>query len=287
MSKQIAAAVPGVASAVLASVAAGVLAGVATSTAAGVMTGTTEGALGRVAAVVVVAGGTTGAGAGVSGGVTGLSVGEGTAEECAGGTGEVAAGVAKDKVNRGEVGVEAGVAVGLIFGETMGIAVGVAGRSTGELTRELGGIVVGAGVIAEAAAGETVAPGEIEGTAPETGLEPAALPDGDELEAGEAMPFVGVADETLLDVVGVAEGVFGKVPETKGVPAELKRGVFEVNSTDAGLGDSPAEGFTPGAATAGVGVSNNVEAEGGLDSAAELTAAVAVVLPEVQDALLP
>jgi len=153
----------------------------------------------------------------------------------------------------------------------------VAGRSTGELTRELDGIVVGAGVIAEVAAGETVAPGETEGTVPETGLELAALPDEDELEAGEAMPLVGVADEILPDIVGVAEGVFGKVPETKGVPAELKRGVFEVNSTDAGLGDSPAEGFTPGIATAGVGVGDNVEAEGGLDSAAELTAAAPVV----------
>ncbi len=163
----------------------------------------------------------------------------------------------------------------------------MAGRSTEELTRELDGIVVGAGVIAEVAAGETVAPGETEGTVPETGLELAALPDEDELEAGEAMPLVGVADEILPDIVGVAEGVFGKVPETKGVPAELKRGVFEVNSTDAGLGDSPAEGFTPGIATAGVGVGDNVEAEGGLDSAAELTAAAPVVLPEVQDAFVP
>jgi len=163
----------------------------------------------------------------------------------------------------------------------------VAGRSTGELTGELGGIVVGAGVIVEVAAGETAAPGETEGTVPETGVEPAALPDGDELEAGEAMPLVGVVDEILLNVVGVAEGAFGKVPETKGVPAELKRGVFEVNSTDAGLGDSPAEGFTPGTATAGVGVGDNVEAEGGLDSAAELTAAAPVEVPEVQDAFVP
>lgn len=163
----------------------------------------------------------------------------------------------------------------------------MAGRSTGELTKELGGIVVGAGVIAEVAAGETIALGETEGTVPETKLEPAALPDGDELEAGEAMPLVGVADKILPDVVRVAEGVLGKVPETKGVPAELKRGVFEVNSTDAGLGDSPDEGFNPGIVTAGVGVGDNVEAEGGLDSAAELTAAAPVELPEVQDAFVP
>jgi hypothetical protein len=164
----------------------------------------------------------------------------------------------------------------------------VAGRSTGELTRELGGFVVGAGVIAEVAAGETVALGETEGTVPETGLEPAALPDGDELEAGEAMPRdVSVAAETLPEVVGLAEVVFGNVPEAKGVCAELKRGVFEVNSTDAGLGDSPAKELTPDIATAGVGVVDIVEAEGGLDSAAELTAAAPVEVPEVQDAFVP
>ena len=101
------------------------------------------------------------------------------------------------------------------------------------------------------------------------------------------MPLVGVVDEILLNVVGVAEGVFGKVPETKGVPAELKRGVFEVNSTDAGLGDSPAKELTPDIATAGVGVVDIVEAEGGLDSAAELTAAAPVEVPEVQDAFVP
>ncbi len=146
------------------------------------------------------------------------------------------------------------------------------GRSTGGITRELGGIVDGEGLIVEVAARET----------------PAALPDGDELEAGEAMPLVvGVAVEILPEVVGLAEMVPGKVPETKGVPAELKRGVFEVNSTDAGLGDSPAEGVTPGIVTAGVGVGDNVEAEGGLDSAAELTAAAPVELPEVQDAFVP
>jgi len=164
----------------------------------------------------------------------------------------------------------------------------VAGRSTGALTRELGEIVDGEGVIAEVAAGETVAPGKTEGTVPEIGLDPAALPDGDKLEAGEAMSLVvGVADEILPEVVGLAEGVFGKVPGTKGVPAELKRGVFEVNSTDAGLGDSPAEGFTPGIAMAGVGVVDVVEAEGGLESAAELTAAAPVELPEVQGAFVP
>ena len=157
----------------------------------------------------------------------------------------------------------------------------MAGRSTGELTRELGGFVVGAGVIAEVAAEETVALGKTEGTVPETGLEPAALPDGDELEAGEAMPRdVSVAAE----VVGL---VFGNVPEAKGVCAELKRAVFEVNRTDAGLGDSPAKELTPDIATAGVGVVDIVEAEGGLDSAAELTAAAPVEVPEVQDAFVP
>ena len=169
------------------------------------------------------------------------------------------------------------------------MAVGVAGKSTGGLTRELGGIVDGEGVIAEVAAGETVAPGDTEGTVPETGLEPAALPNEDEVKAGEAMPLgvgVGVAVEILPEVVGLAEVVFGNGPETKGL-AELKRGVFEMNGTDAGLGDSPAEGFTPGIATAGVDVVDVVEVEGGLDSAAELTAVAPVELPEVQDAFVP
>lgn len=163
----------------------------------------------------------------------------------------------------------------------------MAGRSNRELTRELGAVVVGAEVIAEVAAGETVSPGETEGTVPETGLEPAALPDGDEFEAGEAMPLLGVSEGILPDVVGVAEGVFAKLPETKGFPAELKRGVFEVNSVDAGLGDDPAEEFTPGIAMAGVGIGDNVEAERGLDSAAELTAPAFMVLPEVQDTFVP
>ena len=173
---------------------------------------------------------------------------------------------------------------------TIGVAVGVAGKSTGGLTRELGGIVDGEGVIAEVAAGETVVPGDTEGTVPETGLEPAALPNEDEVKAGEAMPLgvgVGVAVEILPEVVGLAEVVFGNGPETKGVPAELKRGVFEMNGTDTALGDSPAEAFMPGIATAGVDVVDVVEVEGGLDSAAELTAVALVELPEVQDAFVP
>ncbi|KAL0017981.1 hypothetical protein WJX77_008497, partial [Trebouxia sp. C0004] len=217
-----------------------------------------------------------------------------TVEERTGVTGEVAAGVAKDKVDAGEVGVEVGIAVGVavvvmsgvIIGVAAGVAAEVTWRSTGGLTRELGGIVVEEGVIVEVAAAETVAPGETEGIVPEIGLEPAALPE-DGLEAGGTMPLVGVAVEVLPEAMGLAEMVFGKVPETKGVPAELKRGMFEVNSADAGLGDSVAEGFAPGTAMAGVGFGDNVEAEGALDSAAGLTAAATVELPEVPDAFVP
>jgi len=94
------------------------------------MTGTTEGMFGGVAAAVVIAGDTAGAGEGVTGGETGVMVVEGKVEECAGATGEVAAGVAKDEVDGAAVGVElriaVGVAVVVISGVTIGIAVGVA-----------------------------------------------------------------------------------------------------------------------------------------------------------------